>query len=212
MNENLKERNRRLAPALLKALQSRNMEAYFCETPEDAKRLALSLMPDASSITWGGSQTIEEIGLKAAVKSGDYTVYDRSEAKDDKEAMEILRKAYSADFYLTSSNAVTLDGTLINIDGMSNRVSAMAFGPGAVIMLVGMQKIVKNTDEGMSRIRNIASPMNALRLGIETPCAATGVCMDCKSPYCICCQILITRFSRFKGRTKVILINEELGY
>ena len=120
--------------------------------------------------------------------------------------------AYDADFYLASVNAMTQDGVLVNIDGSSNRVSAIAHGPKKVIFIVGMQKICDDVDGAMKRARNVAAPVNAKRIGLDTPCCKTGKCMDCKSPDTICCQFLITRYSREPGRIHVILVNEDLGF
>ncbi|MBQ4347977.1 MAG: lactate utilization protein [Firmicutes bacterium] len=212
MNEPEKKRNRLLAEQLLIMLRKRNMDAYFCETGEEARKKVLELIPEGGSVTWGGSESIKEIGLPEALKNGGYKVFDRTEAVSDEEIQKIYREAFFADAYLTSTNAVTFDGELINIDGNANRVAAMAFGPKAVIMVVGMNKVVKDVEEGISRTRNFSAPINVQRLGFTPPCSKTGRCMNCLSPYCICCQILITRYSRIKGRTKVILVNEELGF
>ena len=114
--------------------------------------------------------------------------------------------------FLASCNAITEDGILINIDGSSNRVSAIAFGPKKVVFIVGMNKVCSDVDGAMKRARNIAAPINAQRFGLSTPCAKTGSCMDCKSPDTICCQFLLTRFSRIKDRINVILVNEDLGF
>ena len=120
--------------------------------------------------------------------------------------------AYDADVFLSSSNAITQDGVLVNIDGNANRVSALAYGPRKVIMIVGMDKVCSDLDSAMKRARNVAAPINALRLGLNTPCTKIGTCMDCKSPDNICCQFLITRFSRHADRIHVILVNDNLGF
>ena len=150
-----------------------------------------------------------EIGLVDAVKSDDYRFIDRDAIADKRAAM---LAAYDADVFLSSVNAMTEDGILINIDGNSNRVSAIAQGPRKVIFIVGMNKICKDTDSALKRARNIAAPVNAQRFGLSTPCAKTGSCMDCKSPDTICCQFLITRYSRHAGRIHVVLVNDSLGF
>ena len=152
---------------------------------------------------------MEEIGLKDAVKNGNYRFIDR-DAMEDKRAAMLM--AYDADVFLASCNALTEDGILVNIDGNANRVSAIAQGPKKVVFIVGMNKVCSDLDGAMKRARNVAAPTNAQRFGLSTPCAKTGACMDCKSPDTICCQFLITRFSRHAGRIHVILVNDNLGF
>ena len=142
-----------------------------------------------------------------AVKKGNYNFIDRDVAEDKRAAM---LAAYDADYFLASANAMTEDGVLVNIDGNSNRVSCIAQGPKHVIFIVGMNKVCPDVDAAMKRARNVAAPINAQRFGLSTPCAKTGSCMNCKSPDTICCQFLITRFSRHEGRIHVILVNENL--
>ena len=209
MNENIFKRNSLLAQKVIKGLQSRNMTGYYASSKEEALALALSLIPEGSSVTMGGAASAHEIGLVEAVKNGNYNFIDRSAYADKREAMLL---AYDADVYLSSANAMTDDGILVNIDGNSNRVSAIAQGPKKVIFIVGMNKVCKDLDDAMKRARNVAAPMNAARFDINTPCKKLGTCMDCKSPDTICCQFLITRFSRHAGRIHVILVNDELGF
>ena len=151
----------------------------------------------------------QEIGLVDAVKKGNYNFIDRYEG-NDRRAKEL--EAYDADFYLASANAMTEDGVIINIDGNSNRVSSIAYGPKKVLFIVGMNKICNDVDGAMKRARNVAAPINAQRFGLQTPCSNTGACMDCKSPDTICCQFLMTRFSKHKDRIHVILVNDNLGF
>ncbi|MBQ7534741.1 MAG: lactate utilization protein [Stomatobaculum sp.] len=207
-----KERNRKLAGKVIKGLESRNMTAYFAETKEDALKKALEIIPEGSSVSWGGSVSIAEIGLKQAILDGNYKVQNRDTAKTPEERRAAEIAAYSADYFLASSNAVTEDGVLVNIDGNSNRVSCIAYGPLHVVMIVGMNKIAKDTDAALYRARNIAAPSNAQRFPIKTPCNVNGACADCKANGTICCQFLITRFSRHPGRIHVILVNEDLGF
>ena len=212
LREVMKKRNELLAPGIIAWLEKRHMEGYFCDSREEALELALSMMPEGSSVTWGGSQSIIELGLTEAFHKGNYTVYDRGLAKDQEELQEIYRKAFFADFYLASANALTEDGILINMDGNANRVAAISFGPKNVIFIVGMNKVVRNVEEGVSRIKSIAAPLNAQRLLYKTACLYAGVCRECLSEECMCCQLLITRMSRITGRIKVILVNDDLGY
>jgi L-lactate utilization protein LutC len=136
------------------------------------------MIDEGKSVTWGGSTTLSELGVKEVLENGNYNVIDRDKY-DGAERKKKMRDAFSADYYLTSANALTLDGRLMNIDGIGNRVAAISFGPDNVIFIVGINKMVKTLDEAYDRIRNIASPPNALRLSLETPCTKTGVCHDC---------------------------------
>ena len=209
MNDNITKRNELLAQKVIRGLQSRNMTGYYAATREEAKAIALSLIPENSSIAMGGSASAAEIGLVDALKNGPYRFIDRDAFADKRAAM---LTAYDADFFLSSVNAMTEDGVLVNIDGNANRVSAIAQGPKKVLFIVGMNKITSDTDSAMKRARNVAAPINAQRFGLSTPCSQTGACMNCKSPDTICCQFLITRYSRHAGRIHVILVNDCLGF
>ena len=209
MNAYMVKRNALLAQKVIKGLQSRNMSGYYAESREEALRLALELIPEGSTATMGGGVSVQEIGLVDALKQGNYKFIDR-DAYEDKRAAMLL--AYDADVFLASANAITEDGVLVNIDGNANRVSAIAHGPKKVILIVGMNKVCDDVDGAMKRARNVAAPTNAQRFGLSTPCAKTGSCMNCKSPDTICCQFLITRFSRHTGRIHVILVNDSLGF
>lgn len=205
-------RDCKLAGQVVQALQSRNMDACFVSTKDDALEKALSWIPEGSTVGWGGSMSVEEIGLKQAIRSGNYVSIDREAAKSSEEADQIMHEVLSCDYFLTSSNAVSEDGILFNIDGKANRLAAICYGPKHVIMIIGINKVVKSEQDAVSRARNIAAPINAQRFGINTPCKNTGCCYDCKSPDTICCQLLTTRFSKTPGRIKVILVCEDLGY
>ena len=207
-----KMRNEVLANRVVKNLESRNMEAYFVKTKEEALKKALELIPEGSSISWGGTASAKEIGLLDAVHEGNYEVYDREEAQTPELKNEIAHKALDCDFFIGSTNALAENGVMINIDGNANRVAAFAFGPKNVLLIVGMNKVVKSEEDAMSRARNEAAPINAQRFGLDTPYSKNGMCYDCKSPDCICCQILITRYSRVAKRIKVILVDENLGF
>ena len=198
MDQNRIKRNQMLGAKIVKELTARNMEAYYTDSKEEALKKALELIPEGSSISWGGSMSVNEIGLKEAV------------CKEDKRKIELA--AYDCDYFLTSANAITEDGIMINIDGHSNRVSSIAAGPRNVLMIIGMNKVTRDVDSAMSRARNEAAPINAQRFNLSTPCCKTGACFDCKTPDTICCQILITRYSKTPQRIKVILVNEDLGF
>ena len=207
-----KMRNEALGRRVVKALEARNMEAYYAETREEAVRRALELIPEGSTINMGGSASVRECGLTDAVCSGNYIFYDRDRAETPEEKTEIALKAFTCDWYLGSVNAMTEDGVIVNVDGNANRIAAYAFGQKNVLLIVGMNKVVKTEEDAMHRARNEAAPINAQRFGIDTPCVKNGSCFDCKSPECICCQIMITRFSRIPKRIKVILVDENLGF
>ena len=209
MNENIFKRYALLADKVIKGLASRNMSGYYAADREAALKQALALIDEGSAVTMGGAMSAHEIGLVAALKAGNYNFIDRDEYQDKRAAM---LAAYDADVFLSSANAMTEDGQLVNIDGNANRVSAIAQGPKKVIFIVGMNKICSDLDAAMKRARNVAAPINAQRFGLNTPCSRTGACMDCKSPDTICCQFLITRFSRHKDRIHVILVNDNLGF
>ena len=209
MNPNTVKRNELLAQKVIKGLESRNMSGYYAASKEEALKTALSLIPEGSSVTMGGAMSAHEIGLVDALKSGNYNFIDRDKAEDKRAAM---LAAYDADVFLSSVNAMTDDGILINIDGNANRVSAICQGPKKVVFIVGMNKVCGDLDGAMKRARTVAAPTNAQRFGLSTPCAKTGACMDCKSPDTICCQFLMTRFNRHAGRIHVILVNDTLGF
>lgn len=202
------------ANTIIRNLEKRNMEGVYCATREDALKQALSYMEKGSVVSWGGSMSIEEIGLMDAVRNGDYEIIDRDKAKDYDERREIFSKIVLSDYFLMSTNAITLDGELINIDGTGNRVGPLCFGPKHVIMIVGMNKVVSSVEDGVARVRNIAAPPNCIRLGLETPCSLTGRCADCYGDTCICSDIVVTRrqSAAMRGRIKVILVGENVGY
>ena len=203
MNEIISKRNALLAETVIKGLKTRNMTGWYASSREEALDIALGLIPEGSSVTMGGAMSAHEIGLVDALKSGNYRFIDRDAYEDKRAAM---LAAYDADVFLS-------DGILVNIDGNANRVSAIAQGPRKVIFIVGMNKVCgADLDSAMKRARNIAAPVNAQRFGLSTPCTKTGTCMDCKSPDTICCQFLITRYSRHTDRIHVILVNDSLGF
>ena len=209
MNPNLFKRNELLAQKVIQGLKSRNMTGWYAASKEEALRKALELIPEGSTVTMGGAMSAHEIGLVDAVKTGNYHFIDRDAMADKRAAM---LAAYDADVFLTSANAITEDGVMVNIDGNANRVSAIAQGPKTVLFIIGMNKVCDDVDGAVKRARAVAAPTNAQRFGLSTPCSKTGACMNCKSPDTICCQILVTRFSRHPGRIQVILVNDSLGF
>ena len=210
MDPIITKRNELLAQKVIKGLASRNMTGYYAATKEEALQIALGLIDEGNSVTMGGAMSAHEIGLVDAVKEGPYNFIDRDAWEDKRAAM---LAAYDADVFLASVNAMTDDGVLVNIDGNANRVSAIAQGPKKVIFIVGMNKVCgSDVDSAIKRARNVAAPTNAQRFGLSTPCTKTGACANCKSPDTICCQFLITRYSRHAGRIHVILVNDNLGF
>ena len=193
-------RNDKLAKAMINKLAARNMEGFYVQTKEEAKELALSLIPEGSSVGWGGSMTIKATGLLDAVIKGNYKELNRDTAKTPEEKDRISKECF------------TEDGIMVNIDGNGNRVAAIVYGPSHVIVITGMNKVVRTEEDALSRARNEAAPINAQRFGLSTPCSTTGECANCLSPETVCCQFLTTRYSKHKGRIKVILVNEDLGF
>ena len=201
------------AKSLISAIEKRNMTAYYCENKEACLQKVLEILPEGCTIAWGGSESIKEAGIPDAVKeSGKYTVYDRAKYLSPRQVKEFNKLAFSSDYYFMSSNAITLDGMLMNIDGNGNRVANLIFGPEHVIVVVGMNKVVPTIEDAYDSIRNIASPPNTIRLRKNTPCSKLGKCGDCYSDDCICNQIVITRRSREKERIIVLLVNDNLGF
>ena len=202
-----------LANTMVQNFARRNIEAFYCPDSQSAIQKAMEIMEEGSVISWGGSETIKECGLLNALReSGAYTLLDRDNAKTPEEKRNIFIQSVTSDYFLMSSNAVTIDGELVNIDGNGNRVACLIHGPEHVLVFAGMNKIVSDVDFAVKRVQNIATPANAARLHTKTPCGATGHCGDCQSPDCMCCQVVVTRRSRHDGRIKVFLIGEELGF
>ena len=208
MDINMQKRNEVLAQTVIKGLESRNMSGYYAADKEAAVKQALEFIPEGSSIAMGGCASAHEIGLIKVLEDGNYNYINR----DKLSPREGLLAAYDADIFLSSANAITSDGVMVNIDGNSNRVSCIAQGPRKVVFIVGMNKVCSDLDAAMKRARNVAAPANAQRFEVKTPCKTTGKCFDCKSPDTICCQFLITRYSRHKNRIHVILVNDTLGF
>ncbi len=213
MNENKLQARKNLAETMIKNLQKRNMEGYFAATKEEAAKLIMeNFLVSGKSVCFGGSMTLTESGLMDAIREGDSILYDRATAKTPEEMKEMKANMINSDYFLMSTNAITIDGELVNIDGYGNRVSYLCYGPENVIIVAGMNKVVSSVEDGVRRVRDIASPPNTVRLNKNTPCAKTGRCGDCYSDDCICSQIVVTRRSGVKNRIKVVLVAEELGY
>lgn len=206
-----KTRNDKAGKKVVEALKSRLFDAWYVETKEEALKKVLELIPEGDSVSWGGSYSMAQIGVFEALKKGNYKLIDRDTAKTPEERNKLMHDALSCGTFLMSSNAITQDGQLFNIDGMANRVAALCFGPRNVIIVAGMNKVVKDMDAAYSRVRNFAAPVNSQRFDIETPCKLTGECADCKSPSGICNQFVTTRMCKPQGRIKVILVGETLG-
>ena len=209
MDEYIFRRNEHLAATVIKGLQSRNMTGYYAKDKKEALEIALRLIPEGSKVSMGGGLSVHEIGLPEALREGDYTFVDWIEAEDKRAAMLF---SYDADYYLSSANAVTNDGILLNIDGNANRVSAIAQGPKKVLFIVGMNKVCADIDAAIKRARNVAATANANHYCKSAPCTKTGTCLDCKTPDNVCCQFLMTRYSNHADRIHVILVNDHLGF
>ena len=200
------------AKSIIHKLEARKMEGYYCPDKEAAKAKVLELIgPNKKVVTYGGSVSLDEVGLKEAVEEAGHDLLRREKYVTPEEKRECFAKQTLADVFMMSTNAITLDGELVNIDGSGNRVACLSFGPTEVIVVAGMNKVVSNVEEGIARSRNFAAPPNTVRLGCDTPCAKIGQCGNCLNDT-ICCQIVVTRASRVPGRIKVILVGEELGY
>ncbi|MBD5135303.1 MAG: lactate utilization protein [Lachnospiraceae bacterium] len=207
-----KSANELLSNGIIDKFKTRGFDGYYCRNCDEAVELIKTLIPDNSSVAWGGSETLKETGIFEMLKSGSYNLLDRSTAKTPEEQREMYAKHVMSDVFLMSSNAITMDGELVNIDGNGNRVACLITGPKSVIVVAGINKISYDINEAVNRIRNIAAPPNAIRLDCNTPCKVLGKCGDCMSDDCMCCHLVVTRTSRIKGRIKIILINETLGY
>ena len=197
---------------LEKNLRSRHFDAWYCDTKEEALAKALELIPEGSTVGWGGALSAQQIGLMDALNKGNYAAIDRDRCTTPEEKAQAAKDSMFADFFLTGANALSLDGQMVNIDGAGNRVSAIIFGPKNVLVIAGMNKVLDDLDAAVNRARTVAAPMNKQRFDPNTPCAVTGSCADCKVEGCICNHIVITRHCRPVGRIKFILVGEPLGF
>lgn len=208
----IETRNKKLGEKVVNALNARHFEAYYCENREEALAKALSLIDETALIGWGGSETCAQVGLIDALRRRN-PVIDRDAAKTADERIELMRKCLLSDVFVTGANAISEDGQLVNIDGNGNRVAAMTFGPKSVVVLAGINKVVKTVDDAVTRARTVAAPINAQRFeGIKTGCAVTGACENCGGTDSICCYMETIRLCRPAGKIKVILIGEQLGF
>lgn len=209
----VQQRYNKLGPKIAEALKKRNFDAYYFAEPEEALMKVFSLIPAEDTVSWGGSMTMDGLGLTDKLKEEGFSVIDRDSAKSPGERQALMRQALTCDTFIMGSNAVSEDGQLVNIDGAGNRVAAMCYGPKQVIVLAGMNKVVKTLEDAVSRARNTAAPLNTQRFpNLTTPCAMNGSCADCKSPDSICTYLVVTRLSKPAGRIKVILIGKDLGF
>jgi len=199
------------ADQLVKNLRNRHFDAYYCANIEAALQKALELIPEGSSVGWGGALSAQQIGLMDAIRAGNYHAIDRDSCTTAEDKEKTARDCLSADVFLTGANGLSLDGQMVNIDGNGNRVAAIIYGPGSVIVVAGMNKVEDSLEAALNRARTVAAPMNQQRFQLNNPCTVTGTCADCKSESCICNQIVITRHCRPAGRIKFILVGEELG-
>lgn len=200
----------KLGASVVEALEKRHFSAQYCATGREAREAVLSLIAPGKTVGWGGSVTVDDLGIKEALRERKQPIVDRQTAKSPWEADELMKKALTADVFLMSSNAISMDGCLVNLDGRGNRVAALIYGADKVIVVAGMNKVVPTVEDAVVRTRNVAAPMNAQRFG-KTVCCQTGRCMDCKSPDSICANLVITRLNRVPGRIHVILVGEDLG-
>jgi len=219
------EINEKIISSLMENLEKNNMKPFYCKTSAEAKELVMSLISEGATVTNGGSVTMKEIGVMDAVKErNDITYLDRNaEGLTPEEVKEIYKKAFFADVYLMSSNALTLNGELYNVDGNSNRVAALLYGPDSVIVVCGKNKIVENLDEAVNRVKTVAAPKNTVRLHTGSYCENAGECMSlkkegafmcdgCSGTGRICCNYVVSAQQRHKDRIKVIIVDEVLGY
>ena len=194
----------------VKNLTGRGFEAYYCETKAQALEKALELIPKGASVGWGGAMSAQQIGLLDAMNNGEYNAIDRDKAPNPQAREQAMRDCLLADYFITGTNAMSIEGQLVNIDGNGNRVAAIVYGPRNVVVIAGMNKVTDSLEAAVTRARTLAAPMNTQRFGLQTPCSVTGVCGNCKGEG-ICNQMLITRNSKPAGRIKVILVGEDLG-
>ena len=213
MKEALDAVTRQRMERTAEALRRNNMEAYLTDGRAGVAPLVKSLLHQGDTVSVGGSVSLDECGILELLRGGEYRFLDRYAPGLTREQQEeLFRQSFFADAYLCSTNAVTENGELYNVDGNANRVAAITFGPASVILVVGCNKIVKDLAAADARVKAVAAPANAKRLSCKTPCAVTGQCENCQSPGRICCTYVLHRYQRVPGRIKVILVGQELGY
>ena len=197
---------------LVKNLQKRHFEAYYCPTKEEALAQVMALLPEGSTVGWGGAVSAAQVGVQAAVHAGNYNVIDRDQFSDPAEKNRCMRECFNADYFITGANALSMDGQMVNIDGNGNRVGMIVYGPKHIVVVAGMNKVCPTLEDAVTRARTVAAPMNQQRFGLPNPCTVTGSCADCLCESSICNQILVTRHCKPAGRIKFVLVGEELGF
>ena len=207
MNEKMKEK----IDLLIKNLKRRTFLPHYCENSQQAVQKVLELIPETASVGIGGSMTLKDMDIPNILQNRGNNVFSAGFTKNMTNE-EIYKNAAFSDVYMTSVNAITTDGELINIDGRGNRVAAILYGPPVVIAVVGINKLVDNQCDAISRVRNIASPQNCIRLNKNTPCSITGKCHYCYPPQTICRSTVITHFPSSGKKFHIIIINEKIGY
>ena len=208
----LEQRNERLAKTIIKNLQRRHIEGFYCPTADEAVKKVSELIEDGSSVTWGGTMTVRDLGIPQVLKErGTLDVLDRDLVETPEEKQTMYLRAFSVDVYLSSANAISEDGVIVNIDGNGNRVAAITWGPKKVIFVIGLNKVAQTVEAALARARSTASPINAARFNIKTPCQVDGVCHNCNSVDSICNYVHFLRNSP-RGRHTVVLVGENLGY
>ncbi len=213
LTENVKKANEKKIETVIKALEKRGVHGYYAEDSEEALKMILDIIPDGASVGRGGSETLNELGVFEELHKKNCECLEPFKEIDPEKGKQVRRAIFSADFMLTSANAVTLDGEIVNIDGTGNRMAAVIWGPDKVIYVVGANKLVGSLDEAEARIKADACPPNCIRLNKKTPCAVTGKCGNCLSPgNTVCCHTVVTRFNSVVDRVHMILINENLGF
>lgn len=208
----LKESYKVKSDTIIKNLQKRGMEGYYFDTREEAIEKAMSMINQDDVVSWGGSYTIDELGIKKMLEEKQIAVIDRDKAKSPEERVRLMKQALTADVFLTSTNAITMNGELLNIDGNGNRLAAFCYGPNSVIVIAGMNKVATDIDTAMKRARAEATIPNTFRTNSNTPCRITGKCSECTMPDTLCSQILVTRYCKPHNKIKVILVGENLGF
>ncbi|MGB4438148.1 MAG: lactate utilization protein [Sedimentibacter sp.] len=208
----IKESYKVKSATIIKNLQKRNMEGYYFDTKEEAIEKAMSLISQDAVVSWGGTYTIDELGIKNLLEEKQIAVIDRDKATSPQERVKLMKQALTADVFLASTNAITMEGELLNIDGNGNRLAAYCYGPDSVIVIAGMNKVVTDLDVAMKKVRADATVPNAFRTDSQTPCRFTGKCTECTMNDTLCCQILVTRYCKPQNRIKVILVGEHLGF
>ena len=197
----------------IEALKKNNINGYYAKNRDEVIKLIEDIVAEGSKVAVGGSETLSELGVLEYLRSGRYDFLDRYKAGlTPEEVTNIFKQSFLADAYLSGCNAITENGELYNVDGNGNRVAAMLYGPDKVIVICGVNKIVKDVDEAIKRNREFSAPMNAKRLNKKTPCAKVGYCMDCNSPERICNEYTLIKKQRLPERMHVIFLNENLGY